>query len=155
MKTILSVILLLSVTVLVKAQSADTHFGLKAGVNVSSLDVKDGVDFDSKAGLYLGGLAHVHLSPHFAVQPELLYSQQGGKDGEEKWKLNYINIPVLLQYMAGNGFRLQTGPQVGFAVSSKREDGDVEINIHDDINTVDFSWAVGASYLFAEGIGID
>src|ERR1700750_1415745 len=119
MKTILSVILLLSVTVLVKAQSADTHFGLKAGVNVSSLDVKDGVDFDSKSGLYIGGLAHVHLSPHFAVQPELMYSEQGGKDGNDKWKVNYINIPVLFQYMTGGGLRLQTGPQLGFAVSSK------------------------------------
>lgn len=155
MKTILSIIFLLCVAVVGRAQTADTHFGLKAGVNVSSLDVKDGVDFDSKAGLYIGGLAHVHLSPHFAVQPELVYSQQGGKDGDEKWKINYINIPVLFQYMTGGGLRLQTGPQVGFAVSSKIKQGDVETNINDDVKTVDVSWAFGLSYLFPEGLGID
>ncbi len=114
MKTILSVILLLSLTILAKAQSADTHFGLKAGLNISSLDVKDGVDFDSKAGFHIGGLAHVHLSPHFGIQPEIVYSEQGGKDGNEKWKINYLNIPVLFQYMTGGGFAPANGSATWF-----------------------------------------
>jgi hypothetical protein len=129
MKTILSVTLLLSLTVLAKAQSADTHFGLKAGLNISSLDVKDGVDFDSKAGFHIGGLAHVHLSPHFGIQPEIVYSEQGGKDGEDKWKINYLNVPVLFQYMTGSGFRLQTGPHSALPFHSKIKSGDVERNI--------------------------
>jgi len=155
MKTILVAILLLSLTILAKAQSADTHFGLKAGLNVSSLDVKDGVDFDSKAGFHIGGLAHVHKSTHFGIQPEIVYSEQGGKDGNDKWKINYVNVPVLFQYMTGGGLRLQTGPQLGFAVSSKIKSGDIEQNISDDVNTVDVSWSLGASYLFPEAIGID
>jgi len=155
MKTILTVVSVLCLTVLAKAQSTDTHFGLKAGLNISSLDVKDGVDFDSKAGVYIGGLAHVHLSPHFGVQPEIVYSQQGGKDGNDKWNINYINVPVLFQYMTGGGLRLQTGPQLGFAVSSKIKSGDIEQNISDDVKTVDVSWSLGASYLFPEAIGID
>jgi hypothetical protein len=155
MKTILSVLFLLCLSVCVKAQSADTHFGLKAGLNISTLDVKNGIDFDSKAGFYFGGLAHVHLSPHFAVQPEIVYSAQGGKDGEDKWKVNYLNVPVLFQYMTGEGLRLQTGPQIGFAVSSKIKTGDIEQDIKDDVNTVDVSWTLGASYLFPEGVGVD
>ena len=71
MKTIFLLIALTSLTLFSNAQSVDTHFGIKAGLNVSSLDVKDGVDFNSKAGFHIGGLAHVHLSPHFAVQPEV------------------------------------------------------------------------------------
>lgn len=156
MKTTLLFILLFT-SILVRAQYTDTHFGLKAGLNVSSLDEKNGVDFNSKAGFYVGGLAHVHLSPHFAVQPELVYSQQGGKDGAtgDLWKINYLNVPVLLQYMAGNGFRLETGPQVGFAVSSKIKSGDIEQDIKSSVSTVDFSWAIGAGYQFAEGLGVD
>jgi hypothetical protein len=155
MKTILAVILFLSLTVMAKAQSADTHFGLKAGLNISSLDEKNGVDFNSKAGFHIGGLAHVHLSPHFGVQPEIVYSEQGGKDGADKWNINYLNVPVLFQYMTGGGLRLETGPQLGFAVSSKIKSGDIEQNIKDDVKTVDVSWALGASYLFPEAIGID
>jgi Outer membrane protein beta-barrel domain len=153
MKTILFALFLLSLSILVKAQ--DTHFGIKGGLNITSLDVKDGVDLDSKAGFHIGGLAHVHLSPHFAIQPELLYSTQGGKNGDTKWKLGYINVPLLLQVMTGTGFRFETGPQIGFAVSSKYKDGDIEYDYGDVTETVDVSWAVGISYLFPEGIGFD
>jgi hypothetical protein len=153
MKTILFALLLLGSFIVMRAQ--DTHFGLKAGLNISSLDVQRGVDYDAKAGFHIGGLAHMHLSPHFAAQPEIVFSTQGGKDGDVKWKINYINVPVLLQYMAGGGFRLQTGPQLGFAVSSKVENGDVEINNNDAVKTFDFSWAFGASYIGAPGLGVD
>lgn len=153
MKTILVLVLLVSLTTVSYAQ--DTHFGLKAGVNISSLDVKRGVDGDAKAGVHFGGLAHVHLASHLAVQPEIVFSQQGAKFDGDKWKINYLNIPVLLQFMTGSGFRIQTGPQLGFAISSKVKSGNVEVDNKDDVNTVDFAWSFGASYLFPEGIGID
>lgn len=153
MKFALFVFLLLSSSFILHAQ--DTHFGLKAGLNISSLDVKPGGDYDAKAGLHIGALAHVHLAPHFAVQPEVVYSMQGGKDRGVRWKIDYINVPVLFQYMAGGGFRLQTGPQLGFAVSSKVKSGNVEVDNDDDVNTFDFSWAFGASYLGAGGLGVD
>lgn len=153
MKITLFALLLLSLCTLVRAQ--DTHFGLKAGLNISSLDVKDGADFNAKTGFHIGGLAHVHLSPHFAVQPEITYSSQGGKDGDVKWKLGYINMPVLFQIMTGTGFRFETGPQLGFAVSSQYKEGDVQYDYGDVTNTLDVSWSFGISYLFPEGIGFD
>jgi len=153
MKITLFLLLFSSLALFVKAQ--DTHFGLKAGVNISSLDVKQGVDWDAKAGLHIGALAHIHFTPHFALQPELVYSEQGGKDGNDKWKINYLNIPVLFQFMTGTGFRLQTGPQLGFAVSSKLKEGNVETDVKDAVNTVDFSWSLGASYLSTAGLGVD
>lgn len=140
-------------TLFVSAQ--ETHFGLKAGLNVSSVNVSPEGDYDSKAGLHVGGLAHIHLSPHFALQPEVVYSMQGGKFDDVKLKLNYINVPLLAQYMIDNGFRLQTGPQLGLLVSSKREEGDVEVNLEDNFSTVDFSWAFGMGYLFPSGFGVD
>ena len=153
MKTFLFILLLALLTA--AAQAQDTHFGLKAGLNISSLDVKRGVDWDAKAGIHFGGLAHVHLLPHLAIQPEIVFSQQGGEFDGDKWKVNYLNIPLLFQFMTGSGFRIQTGPQLGFAISSKVKSGDVEIDNDDDVNTVDFSWSFGASYLFPEGIGVD
>ena len=136
-----------------KAQS--TAFGLKAGLNVSSIKVSDGNDFDSKAGLYVGGLAHIHITKHFALQPELVYSMQGGESGNLTRSLNYINVPVLAQYMTGDGFRLQTGPQLGFMVSGKDKVGNIEVKINDQLNTTDLSWAFGASYISKMGLGVD
>ena len=138
------------------AKAQETHFGLKAGVNIASLNVSPGGDYNSKAGLHIGGLAHIHLSRNFALQPEVVFSMQGGeRDDDVKLKLNYINIPLLVQYMTENGFRLQTGPQLGFLVSAKSENGDVEVDIKDSFTSTDFSWAFGAGYLFPSGFGLD
>jgi hypothetical protein len=133
----------------------ETHFGIKAGVNLSSVDITNSDDFKSKAGIHIGGLAHIHINDHFALQPELVYSMQGGKDGNEKLKLNYINIPVLAQYMTHEGLRLETGPQLGFLTSAKSKIDGVEIDQKDNLNSVDFSWTFGAGYLFPSGFGID
>jgi hypothetical protein len=135
--------------------SQHVNFGIKAGYNSSSVKVEDGVDYDSKSGLHFGGLAHIHINRQFAVQPELVFSCQGGEDGDAKLKLNYLNIPVLLQYMINNGFRLQTGPQLGFLLSAKQKFGDVTVDVDDIIKSTDFSWVFGAGYIFTSGIGID
>ena len=147
-------LIFLSFLCVLKAQ--DTHFGLKAGVNSSNIKFGDGSDLDSKTGLYIGGLAHIHIKKHLAVQPELVFSMQGGGLGNNnKLKLNYLNLPVLLQYMFDEGFRLETGPQIGFMVSGKRKTGDVEVDIKDAYSTVDVSWVFGAGYLFNSGFGLD
>lgn len=139
-------------TVLIAQQ---THFGLKAGVNASGVDITNGDDYTSKAGFNLGGLAHIHITRHFALQPEIVYSLQGGQDDNVKLNLHYVNIPLLAQYMTNDGFRLQTGPQLGFLTSAKTKTGDLEINRKDDLSAVDFSWSFGAGYLFPSGLGID
>lgn len=140
-------------TFALKAQ--ETSFGLKAGVNVSTLSVTNGTDFDSKAGFHVGGLAHIHLNKNWAIQPEIMYSTQGGKIGDFQMDLNYINVPVLVQYMTQDGFRLQTGPQLGFLTNAESEFGDGEADRTEEFKKVDFAWTLGAGYLFPAGIGID
>ncbi|HEX6193995.1 MAG TPA: porin family protein [Chitinophagaceae bacterium] len=131
------------------------HFGLKAGVNFAKLSQEPEADYEMKTGVHVGGLAHIHISDQFAVQPELMYSTQGTKFENLVAKRDYLNIPVLAQFMFGEGFRLQTGPQVGFLISAKNKNGDTETEVNDYLETVDFAWVIGTSYLFPGGIGID
>lgn len=35
--------------------------------------------------------------------------------------LEYVNLPVLLQYIVGKGFRLEGGPKIGIFMNSKVE----------------------------------
>ncbi|MBL7740610.1 MAG: PorT family protein [Chitinophagaceae bacterium] len=137
-----------------------TSFGIRAGFNASSVGIEDGADYNSKTGIHLGGLAHIHITDHFAFQPELIFSAQGGKDDDNdeiRLKLNYVNIPLLVQYMTRDGFRLQTGPQLGFLASAKSKVGDVEVDIKDDLESTELAWVFGAGYLFprGNGLGID
>ena len=139
-----------------------TGLGLKAGLNVSHLQGGDNALNGSKLGLNAGLLAHLHINNTFAIQPEVMYSSQGAKytnvDGvEHELSLNYINIPLNLQYMFQNGFRLQTGPQVGFLVGVKDKENGTATNFFssDDFKSIDFSWTAGVGYKSASGLGVD
>ena len=81
----------------------EVKFGVKAGVNFASLTGDDADGLDGKTGFHVGGVAVIGISEKFAVQPELVYSSQGAKDTEEgvdvDYNLDYINLPVLANYM--------------------------------------------------------
>jgi len=132
---------------------AQNAVGLKAGLNLSKIT---NYDADMKVGFYVGGLAHLHVTPTFSVQPEVMFSSQGAKQKNVPGvNLNYINIPVLLQYNFDNGFRLQGGPQVGFRLSAKTKIGNSESDISDQTESIDFSIPLGLSYLSHSGLGVD
>src|SRR4249919_385370 len=115
-KILLTVIVISSFNVLM-AQHAE--FGIKGGVNFATLSGDDNNDLGTRTSFHIGGLAHLHLSKQFAIQPELMYSGQGADFNGGDIKLSYINIPVIAQYMFGEGFRIQTGPQFGLLTGAK------------------------------------
>lgn len=135
-------------------------FGLKGGLNVYNVKNDPGAEYDSKIGFNAGALAHIHLASQLALQPEVVYSAQGAKynlgNTEAKLKLGYINVPVMLQYMFDNGFRIQAGPQVGFLINAKTEIGDVESDVKDQLKTIDFGVGAGIGYIDPKsGFGVD
>lgn len=67
MKQVLS-ILGLSLCMAGPVAAQTTSFGLKAGLNVASLETS-GADLNGKAGLHVGGLAHIHISPTLHCSP--------------------------------------------------------------------------------------
>lgn len=140
----------------VKAQTA--HFGVKGGINVSSLNIKDNSSYESKIGLNAGLLAHIHASPNWAIQPEVFYSSEGAKtkvgNSNVKINLNYINVPVLLQYMVANGLRFEGGPQIGFLVNAKTKTDNATVD-NKNFKSTAFSIPLGVGYLTMNGLGFD
>jgi hypothetical protein len=151
----------------VNAQDAASGptFGVKAGVNLANLKAKSGDESESgdmKIGFHAGGFVNVPIGETFAFQPEVLFSTEGFKEEEDDekmtLKLNYINVPLLLQYNA-SGFFAETGPQIGFNMSAKAkiESGgqDLEVDVKDEmgIKSTAFSWVVGLGYKTQSGFG--
>jgi hypothetical protein len=158
MKKIIMIAVSVAASGIVFGQSV--KLGIKGGVNFatfhSAYAADNLTDYNGITSFNAGGLAHIHVAPHFAVQPELYYSRQGAEYGAVKTDLGYLNLPVLAQYMVGNGFRLQTGPQVGFLLSAKYKTGEIENDIKDNYHSAEFAWAFGASYQFpGTGVGVD
>jgi hypothetical protein len=142
------------------ASAQHVNIGIKGGLNVYNINNDNNSGYDAKVGFNVGLLGHIHLAKQLAFQPEIVYSAQGAKSKtlgtETKLNLDYINVPMLIQYMFDNGFRLQAGPQVGFLVSAKAKVGDTKIDVKDDLKKVDFGIGAGLGYVDPKsGFGID
>jgi hypothetical protein len=139
---------------------SNVKLGLKGGLNIATLHLDESEPKDSRLGLHAGLLAHIHLTPGLSLQPEIMYSAQGMEDrvtgSTNTWKLDYVNVPLQLQYNFDNGFRLQTGPQLGFLLDAEIENQNgTHLSLTKDLKKTDVSWTFGGGYLSHTGLGVD
>jgi len=143
----------IAVMAFMSVSAQETRFGVKAGLNLSSL-TGDVEDAKSLVGFQVGGFAEIKLTDKFAIQPEVLFSTQGAKfddiEGDYDAKLNYINVPVLAKYFVTEAFTVEAGPQIGFLVSAKVDGEDLK----DAYKSVDFGFNFGAGYNFTENLSL-
>ncbi|MEO5908044.1 MAG: porin family protein [Ginsengibacter sp.] len=155
-----TIIFVVTLFFMFNAKSQTAHFGIKGGMNASSLNSSPAIpDMQTKIGFNAGLLAHIHTGNEFwAFQPEAYYSSEGAKsksNSNASTNLGYINVPVLVQYMINNGLRLEAGPQVGFLMSAKNKVSGNSTDIKDDLKSAVFSIPVGVGYLTSTGLGFD
>lgn len=142
-----------------QASAQELSLGVKGGLNVAKVTNTIFNDVNTRASVYLGGFARVTFNESWSVQPELFYSGQGFKYnvpilGEYKVRLNYINLPVMVQYHLIPEFYLEAGPQLGFMVASKNKHGNTTVDIQNQTKGVDFGLGFGLGYDFDFGLGI-
>lgn len=147
------------------------QFGIKAGMNVSSLSTDSQLsDQGSKIGFNAGLFMNAPLAENFSIQPELLYSQMGDKYDQtiagttyaRSRHIDYVTLPVMFQYNATPNFYLEAGPEFGLMVNAKNkftnesenntitESGDYK----DRLNNFNFGVGLGAGYYFTPQIGL-
>ena len=133
----------------------EVKFGAKAGLNLSTLTGDD--DTAMKVGFQVGGFAEIGISEKFAIQPELLYSEQGTKydgTGDPSLHLNYLNIPVMAKFYVANGLSLEAGPQVGFLLSAKLKTDAGDGDFKEYVNSTDFGLNFGVGYDLTANIAL-
>jgi len=157
------------------SQAQEIKYGAKVGLNVATLN-GDVEDVKSLIGAHLGGFVEIKITDKFAFQPELLYSMQGAKSeysesepgysysSEEKYKLGYLNLPLMAKYFATEKLFIEAGPQIGFLMSAKNDYketetfmGDTEtfsgdIDIKDNLKSIDFGLNFGLGYEFTQNV---
>ena len=151
---------LIAIVFATAVQAQHVNIGIKAGLNLYNIKNNNDVKYDTKAGLHAGLLGHIHITKNFAVQPEILFSAQGAKyetgGVETKFNLNYLNVPILLQYMFDNGFRFEAGPQLGLLLTAKADNGTTKTDIKSDLKPMDVGLALGLGYIHVpSGFGVD
>ena len=132
MKTKLSI--LFAFVLIAQASMAQFHFGVKGGANIMKIQGQSFKD-EFKYGYNLGGFAEIGLGGRFSIEPEVLFNQyQTTVDSSFKHvyqnavnfsnyqnvKLNYLTIPLLLNYKLGSLMTLQAGPSVGILIDQSK-----------------------------------
>lgn len=122
-----------------EAAAQETMLGVKAGFVSANVD-EDGADARTSVGF--GGFARFAVAPRLSVQPEALYLQKGFGDEAEgvdsTFELDYVQVPVLLQYhfpVDGNlSPRLFAGPALAFNLGCdvSGTDGSASVSLNCD-----------------------
>lgn len=147
------------------AQTGKVKIGVKAGLNISSLTSNENeLDSSDKTGFTAGLMAEISLAKNFAIQPEVLYSQQGMKFSysdidvvnshyKSTIELNYLNIPVMLKYYVVKGLSVQAGPQIGILLkaNNKYQDNFLGYENHESFNLSDYANGIDTSVNFGLG----
>ena len=124
---------LFALVLMTQAAMAQFHLGVKAGTNITKVDGKSFKD-EFRYGYHLGGFAEIRLGNKLVLQPEVLWNQYATRvdsnfshvyqevfNGNSNVKLNYLSIPILVNYkLVGNFISLQAGPQFGVLIDQNK-----------------------------------
>jgi hypothetical protein len=148
-------------------------FGIKAGVNLAQFRTNDypagaAPDVSRKTSAHGRVFMNAPLGTGgFGIQPELLYSRQGSKikqsatvgtttqTYEYDQDMNYITLPIMLQWKSAGGVFVETGPQPALLISAKQDGpGSTKTDNKSSFDKFDLSWGAGLGYLSKVGLGV-
>jgi hypothetical protein len=121
------------------------------------------IDGDGMSGYYQGGLAagvgvRFPISEKVSVGPEILYSMKGSRASLDQinelgypriiYRLNYLDIPLVVEYRQSRAIQLEMGLSVNYLLASKLDNGTnlgfVEVDYL--FNKMDFQLLGGLKY---------
>ena len=149
----------------IKSLVKDAKIGIKGMINIADMTVNPSHQVDSKILGGFGAFAQTKLTDQITIQPELLYSMQGGvqhtfapnvTDYEyiSDKKLTYLLLPLMGQYHFDQ-FYVEAGIQPAFLFSATYhyqavDDGKIVVdksaNISDQTHTFDLGFNIGIGY---------
>lgn len=125
---------LIAALLITQALMAQFHIGAKAGANIIKVDGKSFKD-EFRYGYHLGGFMEIGLGGKVSINPEVLFNQYSttldsnfnviyqnvfNPSHQSNVKLNYLSIPLILNYKILGPISLQAGPQFGILLDKNK-----------------------------------
>ena len=139
--------------------------GFRAGINFSKFT---NYDTDFKTGFYVGGELAIKFNKLYTLQPELVYSRQGGQgqgqyiyiiddmlfysDKEFSYTIDYLSLSAISKFNFGTGFHLLVGPSLDFKVNDNFENSSFS---NGQPIGFDFSLVGGFGYSLPNGLSFE
>ena len=158
MKKSILITLITLLTIGLNAQSLlPTKYGIKVGLNFSSLSISsiEGVKptvNSSQIGIAAGACVYIPLSDKWYINPELLYSQKGasfdydfthtfGNDKESyettnQLTLSYVELNPTISFKASDKLALNFGPSISFLIGEKYSQNPAKFNLNDSLSLI-------------------
>lgn len=158
-KSVLVFLAVLSATGALKAQSVAWHVGVQGGATLGRTTVAtDEIKTAALPGWHAGATFELKLPAYFSIQPSVNFEQSRAKAvrGKQEYlstlKMNYINVPISIQWGPDLGIiRLfvQAVPFADFMLDSmsKAPDSDWK-SIDENVNKVQWGTGLGAGVEF-------
>lgn len=176
--------------------SSPITFGVKGGLTASTISRSDDRYYEYgehndedklKVGFQAGVFVNIPVAEKFSIQPELLFNQLGSKVEERYYhyasnssfkhsseytvNLNYLALPVMVQYNILPQLYVEAGPEFGYLLGGKVKGDDITTmttgnstttsreSYSDDLpmdlyRRFNFGIGVGAGYYFTQNFGV-
>jgi hypothetical protein len=136
--------------------TAQNAIGIKGGVNIASLSEFSGRSrISGHGGLFL----HHTINKNWCFQPELLFSGEGQRyisnGAEHTLALDYLQLPLMIQYYPVPKIYVEAGPQVGVLISAQDkidEFDEPHANVKGDFSSAQVALGVGIGLKATEKI---
>ncbi|MDO1451083.1 porin family protein [Rhodocytophaga aerolata] len=168
---LLALLLFVAAPLQAQEDNPGPKFGIKGGANLSQLYINQPnvEDENMKIGYHFGLFGKIPVTDFLAIQPELLYTNTGAKvtyggsdladllgieEGEVRFNLNYIQVPIALVANLGP-VQLHGGPYISYLAGANVKDlksADLNSNEITDLNADNFN---RMDYGLVGGIGVD
>jgi predicted small secreted protein len=155
--------------------SKAVRFGVQAGVNMAKFNDNNysyDLNTNTKTGFHFGAFVNIPLGGPLRFQPGILYNTYGSKldvrpgfpasaagtsttAQSVEQDLQYISLPLMLQFQSRTGVFVELGPQVSFLGKTELQYENSDEDNKDAFDKLDVSAAIGAGYLSRIGIGLN
>lgn len=150
-------ILLLFIPLILSAQRFKG--GIVLGMNVSQVD-GDNFPGYNKAGLVGGAFVFTNFQEKWGAQMEIRYAAKGSAAPKyysyiRKYRLQYIEIPILAQYEPLNKLKLQMGLSFGYLFNAAQSDGGGYEKFTEIPSRGEIAACAGINYSFSKSFDVN
>ena len=152
-KAILMICLLAGVTTYAQTGSG---IGVKGGLNFGATgDLTESIgnlnsDSSSKLGFHIGAFGKMDFGTLY-LRPELIYTRLNSKYGDDDFKMNKLDMPLLVGLNILEPVHIFAGPALQYILDTELED----VKLEDVKNDFTIGFQIGAGVNLSEELGLD
>lgn len=165
----LSLILLLGSLLCIKSKAQEFQYGVIVGADLTNIRItdwpsefEDGIQFKYTPSFHINGFVGYKISesigftlePGYIAKGSLAQGDETTKDDDLKWKLSYIQAPLLFNYYFNDKIYASAGPEFAYLLKAKVKGEYGTGDITESVKRTEISGILGINYILNDHFDI-